>query len=136
MQIVPIEASAVLSSNLVKGATLKEPFPDQPVHSLHSRIVPATQGLPPTYGQLAFDTKRAARSFVLLASRDGRKESIQVDQDVDVWKTRLHEGGRARSFSLPTSRRLFRRLREEILVSLLETGDGLDDSLERRLLRR
>ena len=56
----------------------------EPVHFLQVWIVPDQRGLKPAYGQLAFDREAAERSFVLLASRDGREGSIQVHQDVDV----------------------------------------------------
>ena len=58
-----------------------------PVHFLQIWIVPDRQGLPPAYGQLALDRDAAARRFVLLASRDGREGSLQVQQDADLWVT-------------------------------------------------
>ncbi len=57
----------------------------EPVHFLQVWIIPDQRGLKPAYGQLAFDQEAAARSFVLLASRDGRQGSIQVHQDVDLF---------------------------------------------------
>jgi hypothetical protein len=63
-----------------------------PVHFLQVWIVPDRRGLKPTYGQKAFDRDLARRSLVLLASKDGREKSIQVEQDVDVWMTRLGDG--------------------------------------------
>jgi hypothetical protein len=64
----------------------------EPVHFLQVWIVPDTRGLPPRYDQKAFDAAAAGRGFVLLASRDGRDGSIQVQQDVSLWMTRLGEG--------------------------------------------
>jgi len=69
-----------------------------PVHFLQVWIVPDKRGLTPTYGQQAFDPERAKRSFVLLASRDGREGSVQVEQDVSVWMTLL---GKDESRELP-----------------------------------
>ena len=66
----------------------------EPVHFLQIWIVPDKQGLKPTYGQQAFDADAARRSFVLLASKDGREGSLQVAQDVDVWMTQLGKGER------------------------------------------
>jgi quercetin 2,3-dioxygenase len=64
----------------------------EPVHFLQVWIVPEQRDLEPTYGQQAFDRDRAKRSFVLLASRDGREGSLKVAQDVDVWMTQLSDG--------------------------------------------
>ena len=66
----------------------------EPVHFLQIWIVPDKRGLKPAYGQQAFDRDRARESFLLLASKEGRDRSIQVEQDVDVWMTELAEGER------------------------------------------
>ncbi|HET8947244.1 MAG TPA: pirin family protein, partial [Candidatus Polarisedimenticolia bacterium] len=52
----------------------------EPVHFLQIWIVPERRGLRPAYGQQAFDRAAAARSFVLLASRDGRDGSLGIDR--------------------------------------------------------
>ncbi len=64
------------------------------MHFLQIWIIPDTGGLPPAYGQQAFDREGAKRSFVLLASKDGREGSLQVHQDADVWVALLGEGDR------------------------------------------
>lgn len=55
-----------------------------PVHFLQIWIVPAERGLPPAYGQQAFDQDAARRDFALLASHDGRDRSLRLHQDVDL----------------------------------------------------
>ena len=65
-----------------------------PVHFLQIWIIPDTKGLPPAYGQQAFDREKAKHSFVLLASKDGRDGSLQVHQDAYLWVTLLGEGER------------------------------------------
>jgi redox-sensitive bicupin YhaK (pirin superfamily) len=57
----------------------------EPVRFLQIWIVPAERGLPPAYGQQAFDQEAARRDFVLLASQDGRDGSLRLHQDVDLW---------------------------------------------------
>jgi quercetin 2,3-dioxygenase len=107
----------------------------EPVHFLQIWILPETQGLAPTYGQRAFDSERAARSFVLLASRDGRDESIQVDQDVDVWMTRLARGD-SRVLSLAPDRHAWIHLARgaaSVNGTSLREGDGAGASGEQRL---
>ena len=64
----------------------------EPVHFLQIWIVPDRTGLPPTYGQRPFDRDQARRAFVLLASKDGREGTLQVQQDVDLWVTVLGKG--------------------------------------------
>ena len=56
----------------------------EPVHFLQIWIVPAERGLPPAYGQQAFDQEAARRDFALLASHDGRDGSLRLHQDVDL----------------------------------------------------
>jgi redox-sensitive bicupin YhaK (pirin superfamily) len=75
----------------------------EPVHFLQIWIVPDARNLAPAYGQKAFDREAARKSFVLLASRNGRSDTIQVHQDVDVWVTLLAPNER-RDFSLRPGR--------------------------------
>ncbi len=63
-----------------------------PVHFLQIWIIPDRRGLPPAYGQQAFDRGKAKRAFVLLASSDGRDGSLQIQRDANVWVTLLGEG--------------------------------------------
>jgi len=64
----------------------------EPVHFLQIWIVPDQDGLAPRYDERAFDTEAAHKGFVLLASRDGAGDSIQVQQDVALWMTHLGDG--------------------------------------------
>jgi redox-sensitive bicupin YhaK (pirin superfamily) len=73
----------------------------EPVHFLQLWIVPDTRGLRPTYGQKVFDRDAAKRSFVLLASKDGREGTVQVQQDANIWMTQL---GTGESRELPLAR--------------------------------
>ena len=64
----------------------------EPVHFLQIWIVPDRRGLPPAYGQRPVDTEAARREFALLASKDGRQESLRIHQDVDLWLALLEKG--------------------------------------------
>jgi len=64
----------------------------EPVHFLQIWIVPDTDGLRPRYDQRPFDAEAARGGFVILASKDGRDGSIQVQQDVSLLVTRLGAG--------------------------------------------
>jgi len=79
------------------------PSASEPVHFLQIWIVPGKRSLAPTYGQYRFDPAAADAGFVLLASRDGRDDSVDLKQDVDLWVTRL-DGDASRSFDLASGR--------------------------------
>ena len=107
----------------------------EPVHFLQIWIVPDKQGLQPTYGQQAFDADAAKRSFVLLASKEGRDGMIQVQQDVDVWVTLLGNGERRKLPLAPGRGAWIHVARGSVDVNgtLLREGDGAAVSGEDRL---
>jgi len=70
------------------------PSKTEPVHFLQIWIVPERTGLPPAYGQKAFDREEARRAFALLASRDGRDGSLRIEQDADVRVAEIEAGAR------------------------------------------
>jgi redox-sensitive bicupin YhaK (pirin superfamily) len=107
----------------------------EPVHFLQIWIVPDKQGLKPAYGQQAFDADAAKRSFVLLASREGREGTIQIQQDVDVWVTVLGKSER-RELPLAPGRGAWVHLARgsvDVNGTLLREGDGAAVSGEDRL---
>ena len=107
----------------------------EPVHFLQVWIVPDERGLAPAYGQQAWDTDAAARGFVLLASGDGRDDSLHVHQDVDLWVTTLAPGD-ARAFSLRPGRHAWLHLaRGEATLNgvPLKEGDGAAVSSDERI---
>jgi redox-sensitive bicupin YhaK (pirin superfamily) len=66
----------------------------EPVHFLQIWIAPAERGLPPAYGQRAVDQDAARAGFAVLASHDGRDESLGLRQDVDLLLAVLATGDR------------------------------------------
>jgi quercetin 2,3-dioxygenase len=103
-----------------------------PVHFLQVWIVPDKRGLAPTYGQQGFDRDRAKQSFILLASRDGREGSIQVEQDVSVWMTLL-DAGQTRELLLGSGRHAWihvARGSASVSGTALREGDGAGVSSE------
>jgi len=98
----------------------------EPVHFLQIWVVPDTRGLKPAYGQRSFDRDQARRGFVLLASRDGREGSLQVQQDMDLWMTLL-EGKEPRRLALRAGRHAWvhvARGAAELNGTPLGEGDG------------
>lgn len=106
-----------------------------PVHFLQIWIVPDTKGLAPTYGLKVFDRDAAKRFFVLLASKDGREGSIQVQQDVNVWMALL-VGGERRELPLAPARHAWihvARGSASVNETSLAEGDGAGVSGEKAL---
>ena len=56
-----------------------------PVHFLQIWLLPEHNGLPPGYEQKTFPPGEQRNSFRLIASRDGREQSITVHQDVELY---------------------------------------------------
>ena len=98
----------------------------EPVHFLQIWIVPDEHGLLPAYGQRVFDADRAAKGFALLASSDGREDTIRLHQDVDLSVTRLAPG-ETRDYVLRGGRSAWVQMaRGEVQVNgkALRAGDG------------
>jgi hypothetical protein len=70
------------------------PSKTEGLHFLQIWIVPDRRGLAPTYGQRPVDREKARRGFALLASKDGRDESLQIAQDAALWLTLIEKGER------------------------------------------
>ena len=107
----------------------------EPVHFLQIWIVPDTRGLPPAYGQKVFDREAAKRSFVLLASKDGREGTLQVQQDANVWMALIGDGER-RELPLAPGRGVWIHVARgsvDVNGTLLREGDGASVSGEDRL---
>ena len=105
-----------------------------PVHFLQIWIVPDTRGLAPRYDQKAFDGAAARAGFVLLASKDGQDGSIQVQQDVALWMTRLGEA-EERTHQLDPGRHAWLHVARGAVTlngHALEAGDGASLSEETR----
>jgi redox-sensitive bicupin YhaK (pirin superfamily) len=96
----------------------------EPVHFLQIWVLPDTRGLPPRYDQRPFDVEAAGQGYVLLASKDGRDDSIQLQQDVDLWMTRAGAGER-RVHALRPGRHAFLHVaRGALRLDGRELGEG------------
>lgn len=65
---------------------------DEPVHFLQIWILPDTDGLPPGYEEKNFTAEQKRDRLRLVASRDGRDESLTIHQDVDLYASLLAAG--------------------------------------------
>jgi redox-sensitive bicupin YhaK (pirin superfamily) len=66
-----------------------------PVHFLQIWIIPERTALPPGYEQRAYCFEDNRGRLTLIASKDGRDDSVTVHQDVDVWAGRFAQGAQA-----------------------------------------
>jgi redox-sensitive bicupin YhaK (pirin superfamily) len=64
----------------------------EPVHFLQIWIEPETSGLLPGYEQKRFDDEQKRNVLRLVASRDGRADSVTVHQDVNLYASVLDAG--------------------------------------------
>ncbi len=62
---------------------------DELVHFLQIWILPERHGITPGYEQKAFPE---SEHLQLVASQDGRDGSVTIHQDVDLYRTNLHDG--------------------------------------------
>jgi len=65
---------------------------DQAVHFLQIWILPAAQGIAPSYEQKRFEPAERQDTLKLIASMDGRAGSVTVHQDVSVYAALLAPG--------------------------------------------
>lgn len=65
---------------------------ESPLHLLQIWILPEARGLTPGYEERNFSDDEKRNQLRLIASRDGRSESITIHQDVDLYASLLGEG--------------------------------------------
>ncbi|MDQ3023996.1 MAG: pirin family protein, partial [bacterium] len=75
---------------------------ENPVHLLQVWIIPRAERLEPTYAQKDFGDSRRGK-LCLLASTEGRKGSLQIRQDADLYAAIL-TAGQSVQHSVPQSR--------------------------------
>lgn len=63
-----------------------------PVHFMQIWIAPEKKGLPPSYEQKMYPDAEKRGKLRLVASRDGRDNSVTIHQDVNLYATLLESG--------------------------------------------
>ncbi|MFB2918543.1 MULTISPECIES: pirin family protein [Aerosakkonema] len=64
----------------------------EPVHFMQIWILPDAKGLQPGYEQKNYPAEEKRGKLRLVASRDGRDNSVTIHQDVNLYATLLEEG--------------------------------------------
>jgi quercetin 2,3-dioxygenase len=104
----------------------------KPVHFLQIWIMPDQTGLKPGYEQRAFSIDKNLGSFALVASQEGRNNSVTLHQDVEVWAARFAPNEQV-TFRLRPGRHAFvQAARGAVTLNgvMLNTGDGAAVSQE------
>jgi redox-sensitive bicupin YhaK (pirin superfamily) len=107
----------------------------EPVHFLQIWLLPEHDGLPPSYEQKAFDASQRQGRLKLVASRQGRDDSLTIHQDVEVYSGLLSAGQRA-ELELASGRHAWVQVARGTATlngETLRAGDGAAVSAEKRL---
>jgi len=111
-----------------RGVTHSEFNPSQRelVHFLQIWILPDRSGLAPAYAQRAFAREERAGRLRLVASLDGRDESLRIAQDARVFASLLDAGQTAAHELAPGRGAWLQVVRGELVANdeRLSAGDG------------
>jgi redox-sensitive bicupin YhaK (pirin superfamily) len=96
------------------------------VHLLQIWILPETNGLPPSYEQRELSEGERRDRLRLVASRDGRDDSVRIHQDVDLYATLLSAGRELEHPLRPNRHAWLQVAQGSVLVRdhRLRAGDG------------
>ena len=116
------------------GVTHSEANPsrDEAVHLLQIWILPAEQGLTPSYEQKAFTEEQKRGRLCLVASADGREGSVTVHQDASLYASMLGKDEEL-GHSLTPERHAWLQVARGVVTlngELLNQGDGAGISSE------
>lgn len=111
------------------------PSPTEPVHLYQIWLLPERSGLQPSYEQKAFPAEERRNRFQLVASPDGRDDSLSIRQDARLYLASLDAGAEL-DHALETDRHAWLQvLRGDATLNGLSVsaGDGAAVSAESRL---
>lgn len=132
--IRPGEVQRMSAGSGIKHAEMNNEAREE-THFFQIWIMPKSGGGTPGYGQKSFESELASKKLVLVVSNDGREGSISIQQDADLYISRLKS---AESFEF--TRRAGRGLWVQVVKgdvilrakdeSRLQTGDAaaVDDN--------
>lgn len=66
---------------------------DKTTHFLQIWIMPEKNGIEPSYDQKSFASDFSCSDMILVASRDGRNNSVSLHQDVDMYAAKAQDAG-------------------------------------------
>lgn len=120
------------------GVTHSEANPSREasVHLLQIWILPARQGLEPGYEQKVFTEEQKRGRLCLIASEDGREDSVTIHQDASVYASVLSQDDEV-SHQLKSGRHAWLQIAKGAVVlngEALNQGDGAAISAEEKLV--
>jgi len=107
-----------------------------PVHFLQIWIEPDTKGIPPSYEEKHFSTDSKKGKLRLVASRDGRQDTVLIHQDASIYAAILDEGDKV-EHALDSERLAYVHvIRGDVTVNgvPLKDGDALKIGGEERVV--
>jgi len=124
-----IRAGDVQYMSAGSGVTHSEfnPSPTTPTHLLQIWILPKIRGAVPRYGQKQFAKQTRLNQLRLVASSDGRDESIEIRQDASLYASIL-EAGKTLELPLAAKRHAWIQVARGSLTingQILNAGDGV-----------
>lgn len=110
----------------------QNPSSREPVHLYQIWILPEQRGLAPSYEQKSFPAAERAGRLRLVASRDGREDSVRIHQDAEVYLASLRTGDRVAHSLRPGRHAWLQVLRGTVTLQgePLQAGDGVAISAE------
>jgi redox-sensitive bicupin YhaK (pirin superfamily) len=107
----------------------------KPVHFLQIWIMPDQTGLKPGYEQRAFSIDKNLGRFALVASKEGRNNSVTLHQDVEVWAARFAPNEQVTIRLRPGRHAFVQAAHGAVTLNgvMLNTGDGAAVSQEQIL---
>lgn len=111
------------------------PLKNKPVHLLQIWIIPERNGIAPSYEQKNFLKKRGAGKLTLLASHDGRQDSLIIHQDAALFVLDL-DADQSFTYELKGDRLGWVQVaRGEVALNgqILKQGDGAAVTREKAL---
>ncbi|MCX6116833.1 MAG: pirin family protein [Proteobacteria bacterium] len=95
-------------------------------HFLQIWIHPKVKDLPPSYEQKSFSEKLSTGELILVASKDGRDDSVTVQQDVDIYALKSSLKGKIEKVVGKESKVWIQVIRGALSINnlTLESGDG------------
>lgn len=108
---------------------------EEPLHLLQIWVLPEKRGLKPGYEERAFPRDCGENRLQLLASRDGREDSLTVHQDMSLWGGTLTPGTTVDHELAPGRHAWVQVARGTIDLGrhTLQAGDGVAISDESRI---
>ncbi len=102
----------------------------EPVRFLQIWVVPERRGMEPGYAQKLFGDERRGR-LRLVASRDGRDGSVQIEQDLSMFASVLEDGQRVRHELADGRHAWIQIVRGSVSVDGVELSEGDGASFDR-----